>query len=200
MEALSDRLLREQIQILEEAAARKTREDHLANEDITPLLRGLQRLGIVRGGKTRALWLLYGKPYRAFDGSISGLLADLLLAVATISRISGADPVIAENGRVEFKRQDRIVASFIIVSGSGHLGRIAIEAEVERRQVRYDQGRIAVLVGGTSAQWRTAPTPPKDIVSGEESVEDILVGPTALLFFNVDELRNSPALIHQVVP
>ena len=91
---------------------RKIQEDNLPNEDITQLLTALQHLGIVRVGKLRAHWLLYEKPYHVFEESILGLLADLLLALATMARVSGADVVIIEDGRVEFKRAGRTVASF----------------------------------------------------------------------------------------
>ena len=91
-------------------------------------------MGIVRVGKLRAQWLLYEKPYRIFDGHIVGLLADLLLALATMVRLSGAEAVIIEDGRVEFKRAGRTVTSFIVASGNGHRGKIAVEADVQQRR------------------------------------------------------------------
>jgi hypothetical protein len=154
----------------------------------------------VRVGKLRAYWLLYEKPYRVFDENILGLLADLLLALATIARVSGAEAVITEDGRVEFKRAGRTVTSFIVASGNGHRGKIAVEAEVQKRRAKYSQSPTAALVAGTSASWTTPPTPPKDIVEGEESKDDILRGPTALPLFHVSELRDNHALIQQVVP
>ena len=200
MEALSKRLLEEQIAKLAQAAVRKTQEDHLPNEDIARLLSALQNMGIVSVGKLRAYWLLYEKPYRVFDENILGLLADLLLALATIARVSGAKALIIEDGRVEFKRAGRTVTSFIIASGSGHRGKIAVEAEVQKRRAKYSQSPTAALVAGTSASWTTPPTPPKDIVEGEESKDDILRGPTALPLFHISELRENHALIQQMVP
>jgi hypothetical protein len=200
MEALSKRLLEEQIAKLGQAAVRKTQEDHLPNEDIARLLSALQNMGIVSVGKLRAYWLLYEKPYRVFDENILGLLADLLLALATIARVSGAEALIIEDGRVEFRRAGRTVTSFIIASGSGHRGRIAVEAEVQKRRAKYSQCPTAALVAGTSASWTTLPTPPKDIVEGEESKDDILRGPTALPLFHISELRENHALIQRMVP
>jgi hypothetical protein len=200
MEALSERLLSEQIVKLEQAAARKVQEDHLPNENIAGLLGALQGMGIVRLGKLRAHWLLYEKPYRIFEESILGLLADLLLALATMARVSGAEAVIIEDGRVEFKRAGRTVTSFIVASGNGHRGKLAVEAEVQKRRKKYPQSPIAALVGGTSASWTTPPTPPKDIVEGEEAKNDILRGPTAMPLFHISELRENYALIRQVVP
>ncbi len=200
MEALSKRLLEEQVAKLGQAAVRKIQEDNLPNEDITRLLTTLQNMGIVRVGKLRAHWLLYEKPYRVFEENILGLLADLLLALATMARVSGAEAVIIEDGRVEFKRAGRTVTSFIVASGNGHRGKLAVEADIQRRRTRYLQTPAAALVAGTSASWTTPPTPPKDIVEGEELKNDILRGPTALPLFHISELRDNHALIHQVVP
>jgi hypothetical protein len=200
MEALSKRLLEEQIEKLGHSARRKIQEDNLPNEDITQLLATLQNMGIVRVGRLRALWLLYEKPYRVFDESILGLLADLLLALATMARVSGAEAVIVEDGRVEFKRAGRTVTSFIVASGNGHRAKLAVEAELQKRRTRYLQAPTGALVAGTSASWTTPPTPPKDIVEGEELKNDILRGPTALPLIHISELRDNHDLIRQVVP
>jgi hypothetical protein len=157
-------------------------------------------MGIVRVGKHRAHWLLYDRPYRVFEENVLGLLADLLLALATMARVSGAEVVILEDGRVEFKRNGRTVASFIVASGSGHRGRTAVEAEVLKRRWKYVQSPTAALVGGTSASWTTAPTPPTDIVGGEVSKDDLVRGPTALPLFHISDLRDNHALIQEVVP
>ncbi len=200
MEALSKRLLEEQTVRLGQAATHKIQEDRLPNEDISTLLTALQNMGIVRVGKIRAQWLLYEKPYRIFADSIVGLLADLLLALATMVRVSGAEAVIIEDGRVEFKRAGRTVTSFIVASGNGHRGKIAVEADVQQRRRKYSQSPAAAVIGGTSASWTTPPTPPKNIVTGEESQHDILSGPTTLPLFHISELRNNHELIQQVVP
>ena len=200
MEALSKRLLEEQIAKLGQAARRKIQEDNLPNEDIAGLLEALQNMGIVKVGRLRAHWMLYEKPYRIFEENILGLLADLLLALATLARVSGAEAVIIEDGRVEFKRAGRTVTSFIVASGSGHRGKLAVESEVQKRRTKYSQSPTAALVGGTSASWTTAPTPPKDIVEGEESKNDILRGPTAFPLFHISELRDNHRLIQELVP
>ncbi len=200
MEALSKRLLVEQITKLGQAATLKIQEDSLPNENIAGLLTSLQNMGIVRVGKLRAHWLLYKKPYQVFTENILGLLADLLLALATMSRVSGTEAVIIEDGRVEFRREGRTVTSFIVASGNGYRGKLAVEADLQERRKKYSRSPTAAVVGGTSASWTTPPTPPKDIVDGEESKNDILRGPTALPLFHISELRGNHALIQQVVP
>jgi hypothetical protein len=199
MEGLSKRLSKEQIAQLKEAAERKIQEDKLTHEDIAGLLGALQTLGIVKFGELRADWLLHDKPYYPFVASNPGLLADLLLALATMARVSEAEAVILDDGSVEFRRDGRVVASFVMASGCGYRGRSAVEAAVESRHSRHRTCQ-AVLVGGTSASWATPLTPPKDILQGDISREDILVGPTVIPLLHVGELRDNHELIRQVVP
>jgi hypothetical protein len=199
MDELSHRLSKEQIAQLDQAVTRKINEDGLTNENITGLLSALQTLGIVKFGKLRADWLLHDKPYRPFEASTPGLLADLLLALATMARVSGAEAVILDDGSVEFRRDGRVAASFVIASGCGHRGRQAVEAAVQLRRSQYRNCQ-AVLVGGTSASWATPPTPPKDIIQGDASKQDILRGPMSLPLHHISELRDNHDLIRQVVP
>ncbi|PYT85746.1 MAG: hypothetical protein DMG36_27215 [Acidobacteria bacterium] len=163
------------------------------------LLSALQALGIVKFGQLRAAWLLHDKPYRPFEASTIGLLADPLLVLATMARVSGAQAVVVDDGSVEFRRNGRVAASFVVASGCGHRGKQAVEAIVESRRAQY-RTCPAVLVGGTSASWTTPPTPPKDIIQGDVSKQDILRGPTTLPLFHISELRENQELIQQVVP
>lgn len=200
MAELSDRLLQEHVEQLNRAAARKTKEDSLPYEDISQELAALRQMGIVRLGNLRARWLLYEKPYRTIEESIVGLLADLLLAIASIARISGATPFILDDGCVEYRRQDRTVVCFIVVSGSGYRGKCAIEAEVHGRRLKYLHNPTAVLVAGTSASWGDPPSPPEDVVFGGAAHQDLIRGATVLSYFHVDELRTDPAQIIKAVP
>ena len=200
MRELSDRLLEEHVERLNQAATRKTREDGLPKEDISEQLAVLRQMGIVRLGSLRARWLLYDKPYCTFEESTVGLLADLLLALAIIARISNAAPVILEDGCVQYRRQDWTVVCFIVVSGSGHRGRNAIEVELQSRCPKYLHNPTAVLVGGTSALWQAPVSPPADIISGEISREDLLRGPATMLYFHIDELPADQARIMKAVP
>lgn len=200
MKDLSDRLLEEHVHRLNQAATRKIREDALPDEDISRQLAVLQQMGIVRVGILRARWLLYDKPYRTFEESTVGLFADLLLALATIARVSNTSPVILDDGCVEYRRQDRTVVCFVVVSGSGHRGRNAIEVELQTRRSKYLHNPTAVLVGGTSASWQAPLSPPADIINGAVSRDDLLRGPTSMSYFHIDELRADQARIMKVVP
>jgi hypothetical protein len=203
MEELSERLSMEQIARLNEAAKQKTREDEMPDEDITVLLARLQSLGLVKHGKLRAHWLLHDKPYCPVDSNALGLIADLLLALAMMARVSGAVPVIVEDGVVEFHRDGRVVGTYLIASGRGYRGKAAVEADVESRRSQY-RSRPApprgVLVGGTSDAWTALPTPPRDIVQGDPAGPDVVTGSTGLPLFHINELRENHNRIQEVVP
>lgn len=202
MDELSQRLLKEQVNQLEQAMDEKVRNDNLPVENVYDLLARLQDIGLVKLGKLRAHWLLHDKPYCPVEPNALGLIADLLLALAMVARVSGTRVIIVEDGLVEFHRDGRVVAVFLVASGRGFRGRSAIEAAIESRRKQH-RSRMTlpggVIVGGTSDTWATVLTPPPDVVRGDES-EDIITGPGALPLFHVSELRADPNHIRQVVP
>jgi hypothetical protein len=202
MDQLSKRLQQEQISQLEQAVAEKVRDDRLPDEDVANLLDRLGALGLVKFGKLRGHWLLHHKPYRPVETDDLGLIADLLLALAMTARVSASQVVIIEDGLVEFHRDGRAVAAYLIASGRGHRGRLAVEAAVESRRHQYRSRPVppsGVIVGGTSNIWTTLPTPPPDLVRGDVS-EDIVAGATALPMIHITELRDAPNLVQRVVP
>lgn len=202
MDELSDRLSAEQVVGLEQAMSRKVQEDGLPAEDVASLLIRLRALGLVKLGRLRGHWLLHEKPYCPVDPNGRGLLADLLLAVSMMARVSGAVAVICDDGVVEFQRDGRVVVAYLIASGRGHRGRAAIEAAIEARRSQY-RSRLAsprgVIVGGTSDTWTNPVTPPADVVRGNSS-EDVVGGPTALPLLHINDFRADPNRIAQVVP
>ena len=203
MDDLSQRLLAEQVSGLQQAVLRKIEEDRLPSENVHGLLVRLQILGLLKLGKLRAHWLLHDKAYCPARQHPCGLVADLLLAVAMMARVSGAAAVIADDGLVEFERDGRIVVAFLVASGGGHRGRSAVEAEVESRRRQFRSRRSlprGVLVGGTSDSWTTLVTPPEDVVRGDAIEGDIVSGSTALLLLHISELRSDSRRIHELVP
>lgn len=202
MDELSQRLAVEHVDALNKAVAQKVQEDKLPTENVGPLLKRLETLGLVSLGKVRAHWLLHEKPYCPVDPGASGLIADLLLALAMMVRVSGAVALILEDGLVEFHRDSRVVATYVVASGRGHRGRAAIEAAIEARRSQY-RGRPApprgVIVAGTSDTWTSPVTPPTDVVRGDSS-DDVVGGPTALPLLHINDFRADPSRIAQVVP
>jgi hypothetical protein len=203
MHELSQRLLLEHVSQLKHAVGQKAQGDGLSTENIDDLLDRLQTLGLVKLGQLRAHWLLHEKAYCPVDPNALGLVADLLLALAMMARVSGAVVVIVEDGLIEFHRDGRTVAVYLIASGRGYRGRIAVEADVGRRRVQY-QSRVwpprGVIVGGTSDIWTTTLSPPLDVLRGEVSGLDIVDGPSAFPLLHINDLRLNPNLLQQVVP
>jgi hypothetical protein len=202
MELISQRVSVEQVAQIRTDVTRKVNEDGLQNEDLTALLERMRALGIVKLGKLRARWLLHDKPYCPVGADASPVLADFLLALAMIVRISGTTAVIAEDGIVELQREGRVVGVYLVASGRGHRTRAGIEARIEPYRFEL-RGRAApprgVLIGGTSDGWMTRPTPPRDIVQGDERDADLVTGPTTLPCIHIGELRANQNLIPELV-
>jgi len=201
MNALSQRLLVEQITQLRAAAATMVSREALTAEDVTDLLARLEKIGLLQVGQLRASWLRHEKPYQPDDPLVRELIADLLLAAATVARVTGATAILFEDGIVEFWRDDRRVGSHVFLSGRGTRGLSTIEAELSARQ-RSFRGRAAPPTGAIIAGTRGgAPpiTPPRDVVLGESS-ESIVLGQSALSIFHVESLRQDPTLCRQVAP
>ena len=131
------------------------------------------------------------------------LLADLLLALAMMARVSGAAVIITENGLVEFQRDDRVVVTYLVASGCGHRSRATVEAAVESRRAQHRSRSVrpcGVLVGGTSDPWITSATLPADVVRGDSADDDIITGSTSFPLIHISELRSDSSRIHLVVP
>ena len=201
MEQLGARLLKEQLVRLDRAVQDKVRDDHLTNEDITGLMQRLHSLGLVKVGRLRARWLLQSKPYCREDAGALGLIAELLLSLAMVARVSGTSAVIVEDGLVEFVRDRQTIAAYLVASGCGTRGRAAMEAALDRERLRY-RGRASAISGAiiasTSDVWGDS-TPPKDVLRGDTS-DSILDEVSDFLLVHVTELRADIRRIAEIVP
>jgi hypothetical protein len=203
MQSLAARLSVEQLAHLSQAIARKIQEDGITSETVQLSLDRMKDIGLVDFGKLRSVWLLHDKPYRPIAGDDFGLIADLVLAIGSIERISGSTASIRREGIVDFSREGRIVVSFQLASGRGHRGRAAIEADVASRRARVSQDTPphGVLVAGTSDAWDTpSPSAPGDIIFGDGADSDLITGSTILSLIHVNQLRHNPQLVGEVVP
>ena len=200
MVELSGRFVEELASRLEKAIEQKTSLDGTPAEDVTVILARLRDLGIVKLGKLRSHWLLHDKPYRPLESEDAGLIADLVLALAMIARVSKAPALLLEDGAVEFARDGRVIATFLVASGRGHRSKAGVEAAVGSR--RWQRGNrtpaLGVLVGGTSDLWTSETTPPRDVVRGNTIDDDLVTGATTPPMLHIAELRARPELISQV--
>lgn len=202
MAALSQRLVLEQTTNLAASAAALVQREHMPPEDLSQLLGRLQDIGLLQLGRLRSNWLLHEKPYYPDHPATRDLVADLLLAAAMLSRISGATAVPFEDGTVEFRRGDRTVASHLLVSGRGLRSIIAIEGELSARQRRL-RGRATpptgAIVAATSAYPNPAVSTPASVILGDTS-DSILLGQPPPPILHVAWLREDPSRCAQVIP
>jgi hypothetical protein len=202
MEALSQRLVVEHTSRLGAAAHMLVQQNGLVPEDLTVLLERLANIGLLRLGYLRSNWLLHDKRYFAEDLLGLELIADLLLAVALITRVTDTAAVLFENGIVEFRRGDRTVATHLFVSGRGVRSIIAIEAQLSSRQ-RSFRGLASpptgAIVSGVTGNAAIQAGPPLDVVLGDTSMS-ILFGQSAIQMFHIADLRQDTARCQQVAP
>lgn len=202
MADLSQRLLVAHTSQLRTAAETIVTREHLASEDLTALLSRLEEIGLLKVGFLRSSWLLHEKPYYPEELQVRERIADLLLAAALIARVTNTTAVLFDDGFVEFRRDDRTVATHVFVSGGGTRSRSAIEAELSMRKRRY-RGRPSppggAIIAGTSDISGGPITPPADLLLGETS-GSIVLEPSALQLFHVASLRQDSAQCQQVAP
>lgn len=202
MAEMGRRLMQEHAALIGQAITNKVHDDALTGEDVAGLVHQLVDLGLLRVGRIKAEWLLHSKPYRPMRGDDPALVADLLLALAMVGRVTGAKVAITDDGIVEFYRDGRVVAASMLASGCGHRGRSAVEADLSRRR-RQLRRRVVhptmALVGGTSDAWGAQVSPPPDVVRGATE-GDIITGPETFRLVHISQLRAQPETCTAVVP
>ncbi|HEX5701896.1 MAG TPA: hypothetical protein VFX97_01600 [Pyrinomonadaceae bacterium] len=198
MTELAKRLTVEFRSKLDQSLREKTEEEQLPAENSGDLVNQIMNLDFVTQGILRAHVLLASKPYEPASDDAFRLIGDLLLAIAMIARISASSAVILKNGMVEFRRDHRTVARYILASGRGHRGRAAVEAQLRSRRQRVDEMEAnGVLVAGTSEPIEL-PTLPKDIARGDIPFDDLIAPDTPM--YHVSVIRSAPETIGDIVP
>jgi hypothetical protein len=129
------------------------------------------------------------------------LIADLLLVVGLIERVTSSQAVFGDDGVVEFWQGDRLLGSVVLASGRGIRRWCALETEIGQSE-RYWGHRTPrprrAIVAGVQGDRPTEIAPPEDIVC-EEDRDSIVTGYTSLDVFSVNELRNTPAIAKDIL-
>ncbi len=202
MRELSERLMHAHAGLVTAAATRKATDDGIVVENISEVLGQLRNLGIVTAGKLRAIWFYDRKAYLPMESNTPPLMADLLLGIVLVARLSNSTVTIAADGFAEFHRGALVAAVVVIASGVGHKRLATIEAATNGRKTGW-RGRAmqpnAVIVAGVSGV-APSPTPPADVIRGAAAEGDIISGAGQLRYYHVDELRQHPDRVVQVVP
>jgi hypothetical protein len=155
-------------------------------------------LGLVLMGKLRAFWLLDQQGY-APDDARRGLIADLLLGVGLVERELGATAYFREDGVVEFRQGDTIIASTFLASGGGTRRWAALEPRVRATaaRLRPETRPQCAILGGVQGTRPEPIAPPEDLLSGGPS-DDVIAGDLVVNLVMIDDLRADPARIRDL--
>lgn len=199
MRALSARLTVAHRARLQIAIDAKRKEDALTEEEYGSVLANLDSLGLLRAGQLRSRWFLDERPYTTMTAVTERLMADIVLGVAMMERVSGAIATLLDDGVIEFRRDGRPAVAVLVASGQGHRGRVAVEARVaERLRVYRAAGSPSAVVAFGTTDW-TEPVAPQDILLGNVEDDDIL-RQSAVQILHIGALRAAPARVAEVVP
>jgi hypothetical protein len=200
MKALAGRLLKEHRAQLEAACSWLVQHQGIPNESIPVLCERVAELGLLQFGSLRARWFLEEGDYLPWRNTDRRLLADLLLAVGFIERVTGADAFFDDDGIVEFRQGAAILARIAFASGRGVKRWFAIEAELEVAKKKWRPrlpSPTAAILAGVSGN-RTPAVPPAEI-TGEVEVGDILGAGEELSFVSVDDLRSTTKIAKELL-
>lgn len=199
MQHLADRLIFEHRASIERECRSLINDLGLDQEDVPGICERLGALGFIKLGRLRATWVLESRSYLPFREVALRLLADILLVVGMVERLSGMRATFREEGLVEFSAMGR-VAEVIVCSGGGWMRWAQLEASLAFRLQQLDrQGRkpSAAMVAGVVGGRAQIATPVN--IAGETDTNDVALGAPGFTIVTVDELRERPGLVREVI-
>ena len=188
MRELSHRHLQEHRAELETSCLNLIEAEVLAPEDVAGLCARLTELGLLSLGRLRARWLMSEEPYAPRHSYAVEHVADLLLAIGLVERLSGVEAIFGDDGVVEFREANLLRGSVVMASGRGIRSLSTLEAALlssERHwSWRVPRPRRALVAGVVE----TGPvTPPKHVIPSAE--DSIITGYSDFELISVRELR-----------
>lgn len=195
MRRLGERVSRAHVRALQHAAEALVHDQGVGAEDPGQLLDRLAERGLLYLGRLRASWTLApNSPYCSAAEVSQPLLADLVLGLAMLERLSGCDAHFVDGGLVELRREGLPSVVVVLATGGGTGSRVATED-----RLRQEQGRHAATglrpAFGVIAHIRDqahAGAAPANIVA-EPDPGSIVSGPGPFPIFDLEALRNKPA-------
>lgn len=200
MDRLGRRLLEEHIAELKSHCVRLASDHGWDEEDVTSLCDQLAEGGLLYVGKLRARWFLEETNYLPNRVVPAPLIADLVSALALITRLTGVEGHMDEDGIVEFEDATGRRSSVICCSGGGHMRWALVEGRLLARKKVLAKRLTAprrALVAGVSGGRAEVVTPP-DIVAGTDD-NSVVTGPTDFEIVTVDELRADHSRAQELV-
>jgi hypothetical protein len=195
MRRLGQRVAQGHVRAIHDASEVLVHDQGVGAEVADRLLDRLAELGLLYLGVLRARWTLApNAPYRSAAEVSSPLLADLLLAVAMLERLTGGEAHFVDDGLVELRRAGLPPVIIVVATGLG----VGSRANTEDR-LRQDQARRAATLlrpmFGVLAHIRDQShgvAAPANIVADADP-ESILTGPGPFPIFDLEALRADPA-------
>jgi hypothetical protein len=198
MQELSLRLVYEREIEIRDDCKDLTRRHGWAEEDVGSLIDRLGQLGLIGLGRLRARWLLDESSYVPRREDQYGWLADLVLAVGLVERVTHSTATFREDGTVELRSGSRVLGIVLLAHGRGSLRWFAVDAEIDRNRIHWGQREPSiVLVAGVPGN-RQEFTAPRDVV-GEGRAGDLIREYNIPKKYGVDELRDDPELVTKML-
>jgi hypothetical protein len=194
MRRLGERVAKGHTRALENATKVLVGDHGVADEIIGPLLQRLAEEGLLYLGELRAKWTLETKaPYRSASEVPPANLADLLLAVAMLERLTGTTAHFVEDGLVELCRGGVPAAVLAVGTGLGFASWLTAEDRLRREQARHNATGLRPTFGLLAhvKNRAAAVAAPVDIVANVDAAS-IVTGPGAFPIFELEDLRAKP--------
>lgn len=171
-------------------------------EDVKPLVAQLTSMGLIAFATVRARWHLSIEHYAKTDGRQVESIADILIAVSLVERLAGVKSQFLECGRVLFS-SDSKETEVVLVSGNGSMRWGSLESTLKNCE-RYLQSPrprhpakriLAVEVSGIKPEDMATP---ESIIDRREENDLVRCG-DKMRFWSVDEIRDTPSLVQELL-
>jgi hypothetical protein len=194
MRALGERVAQAQARALKQASEVLVRDHDVDAETTDPLLARLAGEGLLYLGTLRAKWAFDYKPYASAAEVGVANLADLLLAVAMLERLTGCEAHFVDDGLIELRQDDMPAVVIAVGTGLGVASWLAAEDRLRRDQARHAATGLRPTFGLLAhvKQRLEAIAAPADIVA-EADAGSIVTGPGDFPIFALEELRAEPS-------
>ncbi len=202
MSHLANRLLVEHRAEIEAACGEMMAEEGFEDEDISSLLDEITGKGLLFLGALRARWTVDDGSYLPRGAVDRHLLADLLLAIALVCRVSNSEAILLQDGIVEFRDGPTCLGAIVVASGRGWRGWYGLEDDIATKR-RFWVGHspkpeYAVVAGLRAAKPADEPSPPSSI-AGERDDNDVIGPAERLKLVWIQDLRKEPALVKEML-
>ena len=201
MDGLAQRVVQEQEAELVDRCRRLIVEQQLDQENCDAVCNRMMRLGLLGLGRLRARWLLEQTSYRPHIRIELDWIADLLLCIALVERITGTVAHFSDDCAVEFREETLARAAVIVVSGRGIHRWVSLEARLQGLRHTFrgrgPQPRYA-LVAGVQGARPQGDSPPDSIVPNSDP-HDLIPEAPSIAILSATELRETPELANQVI-